>query len=84
MRISEVENRLLELRNLAIHLVVLDLRTVLFEVVDSALAVGGSDNGLGIEAEVGGDLAPCCLDGRDGVGQRAVLQEREDSTLECG
>lgn len=67
MRIGEVKNCLLELRNLAVHLVILDLRTVLLEVVDSALAVGGSDNGLGVKPEVGGDLAPCCLDGCDGV-----------------
>lgn len=68
MRISEVENRLLELRNLAIHLVIFDLRTVLLEVIDGTLAMSGSDNGLGVEAEISGDLAPCCLDGCDGVG----------------
>lgn len=54
---------------------VLDFRTELLEVSNSALAVGGRDNGLGVEAEVGGNHASCCLDGGDGVGQDTIYIE---------
>lgn len=54
MSIGEVKDRLLELRNLAIHLIILDRRTVLFEVIGSSFAVGGSDDGPGVKPEVGG------------------------------
>ena len=73
VRVGEVENGLLECLHLTVHLVLLDVGLELCQVVNGALAVGGSDNVGGVLANVLCDLAPCCLDGCDGVGQGAVL-----------
>lgn len=66
--VSEVENGFLEGLNLGVHLVSLDMRLELREVVDCTLAVGGSDNIVGILADIFGNLAPGSLNGSDGVG----------------
>ena len=71
--IGEEENRLLECLHLIVHLVRLDVRLELGEVVDGALAVRRGDHVGGVLADVLGDLAPRGLDGGDGVGEGAVL-----------
>ena len=76
VRVGEVENGLLECLDLVVHLVRLDMRLELRKVVDSALAVGGSDHVGRVLPDVLCDLAPGGLDGGDGVGQRAVLGRR--------
>ena len=73
--VGEVEDGLLEGLHLGVHLVRLDVRLELGEVVDRALAVGGGDNVLGVLADVLCDLAPCSLDGGDRVGEGTVLLE---------
>ena len=61
--VGEEENGLLERLHLVVHLVRLDVRLELSQIVDGALAVGGSNHVLGILPDVGGHLAPSCLDG---------------------
>lgn len=51
----------------------------LLEVVDSAISVpGGSDDGLGVETMIVGDLVSGCLGSSDGAGKHVVHVE-EDS-----
>ena len=76
VRVGEEENGLLERLHLGLHLVHLDVRLELGEVVDGALAVGGSDDEGRVLPDVLCHLAPCSLDGSDGVGQSAVLGQR--------
>ena len=73
VRIGKEEDRLFESLYLGIHLVCLDVRLELGEVVDGALAVGGGNHVCPVLADVLGDLAPCCLNGGDRVGEGAVL-----------
>ena len=73
--VGEEEDRLFERLDLGIHLVRLDVRLELGEVVHGALAVSGSDNVRRVLAQVLCDLAPCCLDGCDGVGEGTVLEK---------
>ena len=71
--IGEEEDGLLECLHLGVHLVHLDVRLELGEVVDGALAVGGCDDVGGVSPDVEGNLAPCGLDSSDGVGKGTVL-----------
>ena len=73
--VGEVEDGGLEGLDLGVHLVRLDVRLELGEVVDRALAVGGGDNVLRVLANVLCDLAPSSLDGGDRVGEGTVLLE---------
>ena len=66
--VGEVENGFFECLNLGIHLVRLDVRLELREVVNCTLAVGGSDNVSGILANIFGDLAPGGFDSSDRIG----------------
>ena len=75
VRVGEVEDRLLELADLVVHLVLLDVGLELGEVVHSALSVGGGDHVCWVLPDVLCDLAPCCLDGCDGVGEGTVLEK---------
>ena len=71
--VGEEEDRLFERLDLGIHLVRLDVRLELGEVVHGALAVGGSDDVRRVLAQVLCDLAPRSFYGSDGVGQGPVL-----------
>ena len=73
--VGEEEDRLFERLDLGIHLVRLDVRLELGEVVHGALAVGGSDDVRRVLAQVLCDLAPRRFDCGDGVGQGAVLRD---------
>ena len=73
VRVREEEDALLERLHLGVHLVRPDVRLELREVVHRALAVRRGDDMDRVLPEVLRDLAPCSLDGGDGVGQRAVL-----------
>ena len=79
VRIGEVENGLLKCFDLVIHLVSFDMRLELREVVDGALAVGGSDHVGGVLPDVGGNFAPSGLDSGDGVGESTILHGRRVS-----
>ena len=71
--VGEEEDGLLERLDLGVHLVRPDVGFELGEVVHRALAVGGSDDERRVLPEVLRDLAPCGLDGSDGVRERTVL-----------
>ena len=71
--VGEVEDGLLERGDLVLHLVRLDVRLELRQVVDGALAVGRSDHVGRVLPNVLGDVAPGSLDSRDGVGEGTVL-----------
>lgn len=73
VRVGEEENALFEFLNFGVHLVRLDFRLELREVVDSALAVGGSDHVGRVLPDVLRNLSPCSLDGSNGIGECAVL-----------
>lgn len=81
VRVGKVENRLLEGLHLIVHLVSLDMRLELSEVVHGAFAVGGSNHVRRVLPDVLGHLAPRSLDGSDGVSESAVLEERTVSIL---
>ena len=82
--VGVVEDGLLKVLDGIIHLVRLDMGFELREVVNGALAVGGSDEVRGILPNVQRDLAPRGLDGSDGVGQRTVLSGiRQSLPGEC-
>ena len=72
--VGEEEDRLFERLDLGIHLVRLDVRLELGEVVHGALAVRGGDHVRRVLPDVLSDLAPRGLDGGDGVGECAVLR----------
>ena len=71
--VGEEEDRLLKGSDLRVHLVFLDVRLELREVVDRALAVGGRNHVGRVLPDVLRHLAPGGLDGGDGVRERAVL-----------
>ena len=76
VRVGKEEDGLLERLDLGVHLVRPDVRLELREVVHRAFAVRRSNDMDRVLPEVLRDLAPCGLDGGDGVGQRAVLGRR--------
>lgn len=78
--VGEVENALLECLDLVVHLVRLDVRFEHGEVIDSTLAVSGSNNILGVLADVFGDFTPGSFDCRDGVCQCAILSPEESES----
>ena len=59
------------------------MRLELGEVVDSVLAVGGSDHVCWVLADIGGNLAPSSLDSSNGVGQSAILFKAVVSLMLC-
>ncbi len=71
--VGEEEDGLLERLDLGVHLVHLDVRLELGEVVYGALTVGGSDDICRVLPDVKRDFAPRCLDGRNGIGECTVL-----------
>ena len=73
VRVGEVEDGLLECLHFAVHLVLLDVGLELGEVVDGALAVGGSDHVRRVLPNVRRDLAPCGFNSSDRVGEGTVL-----------
>jgi hypothetical protein len=75
--VGEVENRLLEVLDLIGHAIGLDIGSKAGEVVNGALAMGGRDNMLRVLPDVLGDLAPCCLDGGNRVGESTVLEQQK-------
>ena len=84
VRVREEEDTLLERLHLDIHLVRPDVRLELREVVHRALAVRRGDDMDRVLPEVLRNLAPCGLDGGDGVGQRAVLGWKGALAWGCG
>lgn len=80
VRVCVVEDGLLERLHFAVHLVRRDVWLELREVVDGALAVRRGDDVGGVLADILGDLAPCSLDGGDGISQRAILHTDGMST----
>lgn len=72
--IGEVENALFEILYLVVHLVRLDMRLKLREIVDGALAVSCSNHIRGVLANVFGDFPPGCLNGCNRVCEGTVLQ----------
>ena len=74
VRVGEEEDGLLERLDLGLHLVHLDVRLELGEVVDGTLAVGGSDDEGRVLPDVLCNLAPCSLNCSNRVGQSAVLR----------
>ena len=73
VRVREEQDALLERLHLSVHLVRPDVRLELREVVHRALAVRRGDDMDRVLPEVLRDLAPCGLDGGDGVGKSTVL-----------
>ena len=67
--VGEEEDGLLKCLHLEVYLVRLDVGLELGEVVDCALAVGGSDDICRVLPDVGSNLAPCGFDCSDGVGE---------------
>ena len=65
VRVGEEEDGLLERLHGSVHLVRLDVRLELREVVDRALAVRRGDDVRGVLADVERDFAPRGLDGGD-------------------
>lgn len=61
--VGEKEDALFEVGDFVVHLVLLDMRLELGEVVDSAFAVGGSNHMSGVLPDISGDFAPGSLDG---------------------
>ena len=61
-RVGEEEDALLERLHLRVHLVGLDVRLELREVVDCTLAMRSSDDVGRVLPEVRCDLAPYCFD----------------------
>lgn len=72
--VGVVEDGLLEGLNLAVHLVGLDIRLELGEVVDSALAVGSCDDIVRVLPNILGNFAPGCFYSGDGVGECTILK----------
>ena len=73
VRVGVVENGFFKVLHFDIHLVFFDTGFELGEVVDSAFAVGGSNDMLRILTNIFGDFSPGCLDSGDRVRQRSVL-----------
>jgi len=71
--ISKVEDGFFEFLDLVVHLVRLDMRLELGEVVDSAFAVGGGNDIGRVLADVLCDFAPGSLDSLDRVCKSTVL-----------
>lgn len=71
--IGEEENRFLEFLNLIVHLVGLDVRLELGQVVDGTLAMSSSNDICRVMSNVSSDFAPGCLNGGDRVSEGTVL-----------
>jgi hypothetical protein len=73
--IGKIKDRLFERGHLVVHLVWLDMRLELSEVIDSALAVGCGNHIGWVLADISSDLAPGCFDSCDRVGEGTILDK---------
>ena len=73
--VGEEEDGLLKCLHLGVHLVHLDVRLELGEVVDCALSVGRGNHICGIVPDVLGDLSPRGFDSGAGVSEGAILYQ---------
>lgn len=71
--VCEEENGLFEALDFEVHLMSLNMGLELGKIVDSTLAMGGSNHIGRIMANVGCDFAPGSLDSGDRVGECTVL-----------
>lgn len=72
--VGVVEDSLLEGLDLVVHLVGLDIRLELGEVVDSALAVGSCDDIVRVLPNILRNFTPGSFYSGDGVGEGAILK----------
>lgn len=73
VRVGVEEDCFLEFCYLGVHLMLFDGRLEHSKVIDGALAMSGGNDMSRVLPEISCNLAPSCLNSRNGVGESAIL-----------